>query len=250
VQVADTRTREQSSVAGAELAPRSGLRVRPQRPARALFGLLLVVASMVAALAVYTRIGDRHDVLALTRTVLAGEQLAATDFRVVSISADDSFASAPAANRSLLIGQYAKVRMVQGALVVTDSVQPEPLVDPAKVLMSVPVALSGVPSGLREGSRVMLIVTRRSSGGAAAPVLVEATVAAVPHDLGELVGSQTSGTSTVALSVEVPPGSAATVGSAESVAVGVLAPGAPFPGASTPAHGPATPPSSTPGGHG
>ena len=54
-----------------------GLRVRPQRPGRALFGVLLVVASVVVALTIYTRIGDRHEVLAVTRTVLAGEQLSA-----------------------------------------------------------------------------------------------------------------------------------------------------------------------------
>ena len=231
----DVRTREPLSVAGADLTPRAGLRVRPQRPARALFGLLLVIASVVAALAVYTRIGDRQDALAVTRTVLAGDQLTEADLKVVSISSDDSFPSVPATDRDLIVGQYAKVRMVQGALVVTDSVQPGPLVDPTKVLMSVPVPLTGVPSGLREGSRLVLIVTPRSSGSTdAVPVLVEATVAAVPANLGELVGAETAGaTTTVALSVEVPPAAAPTIGAAEAVAVGVLAPGAPFPDGST-----------------
>jgi SAF domain len=208
--------------------------VRPQRPARALFGLLLVVvAVVVATLTVYTRIGDRHQVLAVTRTVLAGEQLTDSDFRVVSISADDSFASVPAAARASLVGQYAKVRIVAGSLVVADSVQPRPLVDPSKVLMSVAVPLSGVPAGLREGSRLVLIVTAKSAAGSAPPVMVEATVAAVPRNLAELTaGESSSSASTVALSVEVPAESAATVGSAGEVAVGVLDPAAAFPAAS------------------
>src|SRR5215208_2821419 len=94
-----------------ELAHRSGLRVRPQRTARALFGLLLVAVFVVAVLVIYTRIGNRSEVLAVNRTVLAGEQLTEGDLRVVSVSADDSFASVPATARSSLVGQYAKVRM-------------------------------------------------------------------------------------------------------------------------------------------
>jgi len=232
--MAEARTRELLSVAGAELAPRTGLRVRPQRPGRALFGVLLVVVSVVVALTIYTRIGDRHEVVAVTRTVLAGEQLSASDLRVVSISSDDSLPSVASSAMDSMVGQYARVRIVQGSLLVLDSVQSRPLVDPSKVLMSVPVPLSGVPTGLREGSRLVLILTPRSSATAAAPVLVEATVAAVPRNLGELIGGADSNQSTVALSVEVPPESAAAVGSADKVAVAVLASDAPFPAAATP----------------
>lgn len=231
--MAEARARERLSVAGAEMAPRTGLRVRPQRPGRALFGVLLIVVAVVVALTIYTRIGDRHEVLAVTRTVLAGEQLSAADLRVVSISSDDSLPSVPSSALDSMIGQYARVRMVQGSLLVVESVQSRPLVDPSKVLMSVPVPLSGVPTGLREGSRLMLILTPKSSATAAAPVLVEATVAAVPRNLGELIGGGDSNQS-VALSVEVPPESAAAVGSADKVAVAVLASDAPFPAAVTP----------------
>src|ERR1700750_3026856 len=111
--MAETRARERLSVAGAELAPRTGLRVRPQRPGRALFGVLLVVASVVVALTIYARIGDRHEVLALTHTVLAGEQLSSADLRVVSISSDDSLPVVPSAAMESMVGQYAKVRMIE-----------------------------------------------------------------------------------------------------------------------------------------
>ena len=239
--MAEARARERLSVAGAELAPRTGLRVRPQRPGRALFGVLLVVA-----LTIYTRIGDRHEVLAVTRTVLAGAQLSASDLRVVSISSDDSLPSVPSSAMDSMVGQYARVRMVQGSLLVVDSVQARPLVDPSKALMSVPVPLSGVPTGLREGSRLVLIVTPKASGAAAAPVLVEATVAAVPRNLGDLINGGDSNQSTVALSVEVPPESAAVVGAADAVAVAVLAAESPFPVVAAPAE--ATPSTSVAGG--
>jgi hypothetical protein len=229
-------------VAGRELSPRAGLRVRPQRPVRAVFGALLVVASVVVALTIFTKIGDRREVLAVNRTILAGEQLADGDFRVVSISSDDDFPSVPAGDRELLVGQYARVRMHEGSLVVADSVQARPLVDPDAVLMSVTVPVGGVPRGLREGSRLVLIVMPAARGGdRPEPVLVEAIVAAVPSNLGEIVGSSgDSGVSSVvALSVEVPPDRAALVGSAEKVAVGVLDPKAEFPsGAATAGEGP------------
>src|SRR3954471_19616252 len=139
--MADTQTGQRLGLAGSELGSRSGLRVRPQRPARALFGLLLVAVCVVAVLVIYTRVGDRHDVLAVGRTVLAGEQLSDADLRVVSISADDSFPSLPSTARASIVGQYAKVRMIDGSLLVADSVQTRPLVDPSKILMSVPVPL-------------------------------------------------------------------------------------------------------------
>src|SRR5829696_3145529 len=170
--MADVRdsARQRMTAAGPELGAGSGLRMRPQRPIRAVFGGLLVVASVAIALTVYSRIGDRQEVLAVTRTVLAGEQLTDADLQEVSISSDGSFASVPAASRSLIVGQYAKVRLVSGSLLVTDSVQSRPLVDPDRVLMSVPVPLTGVPAGLREGSRLVLIVTPAAeTGGSAAP---------------------------------------------------------------------------------
>lgn len=214
----------------AVLPSRNGLRMRPKRPARMILALLLVVVSITVALTIYVRIGDRQEVLAATRTVLAGEQLAMSDFRVVSISTDDDLTAVAAADRELLVGQYARVRIAEGSLVVASSTQPTPLVDPNRMLMSVMVPLGGVPTGLREGSRVALIVTPDTAlSPDQQPVLVEATVAAVPRNLAELVGGDSPGSAQVALSVEVDPGRAALIGSAESVAVGVLDPSAPFP---------------------
>jgi hypothetical protein len=222
--------REQLVDAELDLTPGAGLRMRPRRPARALVGGFVVAVSIVSALAIYTRIGDRRDVLAVTRTVLAGEQLTVADLKVVSIASDDDFPAVSASNRGLAVGQYARVRMIAGSLVVAESLQPEPLVDPGKVLMSVTVPLGGVPTGLREGSRLVLVVTPAGSGAGELPaVLVEAVVAAVPGNLGQLIGSDSSGAAKVALSVEVAPDRVALVGSAAQVAVGVLDPQAPFP---------------------
>ena len=179
---------------------------------RALAGAFLVVASVVAAITLYSRLGDRTEVLAVNRTVLAGEQITGADLEIVSISSDDHIAFRPASDRSLVIGQYARVRLAADSLLVDDSLQPQPLVDPDRVLMSVEVPAGQVPVGLREQSRVVLIVTPPGGPSDVAPVLVEAVVAAVPRDLAEVVGAGGDSRATVALSVEVPPADVALVG--------------------------------------
>jgi hypothetical protein len=198
---------------------------------RALVGALIVVVSVVAALAVYARIGDRTEVLAVSRDVHAGEQITDADIEVVSISSDDAIPTVPATQRSTIVGQYARVRLLAGSLLSSESVQSSPLVDPERVLMSVVVPVGLVPVGLREQSRVVLVVTPPVAGGdRPPPVLVEATVAAVPRNLGEIVGSADAAQATVALAVEVPPAYVGVVGEAEAVSIGVLAGSAPFPG--------------------
>jgi SAF domain len=215
----------------AELASRRGLRMRPQRPTRALVGALVVVASVVAAIALYTRIGDRTEVLAVARDVLAGEQITDADIEVVSISSDDAIPTVPATQGRTVVGQYARVRLLAGSLLSSESVQPLPLVDPERVLMSVVVPVGLVPVGLREQSRVVLVVTPPTTGGdRPPPALVEATVAAVPRNLGEIVGSADAGQGMIALAVEVPPAYVGIVGEAEAVSIGVLDGSAPFPG--------------------
>lgn len=211
----------------AELAGRGGLRVRPQRPVRLLSGVLLVVAAVTAGLVVFTRVADRVEVLALSRTVLAGEQITAGDVRVVSLSTEDDLATVSAVDRDAVVGQYARVRLASGSLLVADAVQPRPLVTPGRVLMSVAVPAVQVPLGLREQSRVVLVVSLERPGGETPPVLVDAMVAGVPANLIELVGGVSSGATVVALSVEVPLEYVSVVGAAQSVSVAVLNPGEP-----------------------
>lgn len=207
---------------GAELAASRGLRMRPHRPARALAGALIVITSVVAALALYTRLGDRTEVLAVNRTILAGEVITDADLAVVSLASDDELATVAASARSTVVGQYARVRLASGSLLVADSLQARPLVTDGRVLMSVEVPAGQVPVGLREQSRVVLVVTSPSTGGApVAPVLVDATVTAIPRNLAEVVGGD-RGPTDISLSVEVPAEYVSLVGSAQAVSIGVL----------------------------
>lgn len=211
-----------------ELAVSGGLRLRPRQPIRLLLGALLVVAAVTAALVAYTRSTERVEVLAVTRTVLAGERIGAGDVRVVSLATDDVLATVPATSRGVVVGQYARVRLATGALLVPEALQPSPLVTPGRVLMSVAVPVVQVPVGLREQSQVVLVVPVGRPGDGLAPVLVDAVVTGVPRGLAEMVGGTSSASPLVALSVEVPAEFVALVGSVSSVGIGVLDPSVPI----------------------
>jgi hypothetical protein len=91
-----------------------------------------------------------------------------------------------------------------------------------------------VPVGLREQSRVTLIVSApRTAATSDPPALVEAIVLSVPHNLAEIVGSSASQRDAVPLTVEIDPRWVSLVGTAESVSIGVLDPLAPFPDPAT-----------------
>ena len=210
----------------------AGLRMRPQRPARAFFAALLVLAAVVAILAVFTKATDREQVLVLTRTVLAGHQIEDGDLRVVAISSDDDLSTVSAEQRESVVGQYAKVRMYEGSLLIGDSVQPAPLVTPGRVSSAVTVPLGLIPVGLREQSRVALVVTPGDELGKVigeAPRLVEGMVSAIPANLAELVGTDAGPRASVSLSVEIDSADVELVGSAKAVTVHVLGAADPFP---------------------
>lgn len=205
------------------LAARSGLRMRPMRPVRALFGALLMVTAIVAALAIYARLGDRTSVLALNRIVLAGERITAADLRVVGVSSDDPIAWVASDERAAVVGQYARYRLADGALLVRDAVQPRPLVTQGKVLVGVSVPAANVPVGLREQSAVVLVIIPPGHS-LEPPQLVSATVVAVPPRLVELAGGAASPSAMVTLSVEIDPVDIVRVAAADGIGLALVDP--------------------------
>jgi hypothetical protein len=197
-------------------------RWKPRYPARAAIGVLLMVASVLTALAIYQRVGHRRNVLVLTRNVLAGEQVRADDLKPVAVSTDASLRVVDAASANAMVGRFAKVRMLEGSLLIADSLQDRPLVPDGKALMTVTVPATGVPVGLREGSRLVLTLAPASSAPTATASQVEAFVAANPTRAAE-------GSSQVAVSVEVPLRAVGLLGTAGKVSISVVDPAAVLP---------------------
>jgi hypothetical protein len=185
-------------------------------------GVLLMATSVLTALAIYQRVGHRRNVLVLTRNVLAGEPIHVDDVRSVAISTDATLRVVDANSVAGLVGKFAKVRMLEGSLLVADSLQDRPLVTDGKALTTVTVPSTGVPVGLREGSRLVLTLAPASSAPGALVVQVEAFVVANPTRAAE-------GSTQRAVSVEVPLRAAGVVGTASKVAISVIDPTAQLP---------------------
>lgn len=204
--------------------------MRPYRPMRALVGALMVVASVVAAIAIYSRVGDRTEYLELTRSVLAGEQIADADLRVASVSSDDEINAIVATARSTVVGQYARYRLRLGSFVGAEDIQPNPIVTPGSAVMSVAIVASEIPPGLREQSRVALIVSpAREGGDRPPPVRVEATITAVPANILEMRTAAEASRATVTIGIEIPPESMDVIAEAESISLALIELASPFP---------------------
>ena len=93
-----------------------------------------------------------------------GEQLTGDDVRPIDVDADDTLRAIPADRLSTIVGQYAKVRLVAGSLVVTESLQGAPLVSSGAAVVAIQVPDGALPIGLRERSPVELVVPVAGDG--------------------------------------------------------------------------------------
>ena len=154
---------------------------RPRNPGRVAAGVLVVALSMLLALIAFRGSGHRVAVLVVARDVPAGAQITDGDLSVVNVAADAPLPTVSATERATIVGEYAKVRLLRGSLLIDGALQRGPLVDPNAAVLAIQVATGALPIGLREQSRVWLVL---SPATGAATAVVNATVASLPVDLG------------------------------------------------------------------
>jgi hypothetical protein len=195
----------------------AGLRMRPFRVGQAIVGIVLVVIAGAGLWVLLDNAAERREVLALTRPVAAGTQLADGDVRVVSIATDDGVTATPATRRDDVVGSYARYDLAEGALVAPDNLQQHPLVAPDRVLMSVVVPAANVPAALAVDDEISVVVTR-SDGPCPRSETVRATVRAITGEPAVAGASATP----VALSVEVPPTAVGLLGLTEPDSIAVV----------------------------
>jgi hypothetical protein len=200
-------------------APPRGFRPASRRRARVAGGVALVAAAIGGNVLVYSSLDDREPVLQVVRDVPAGEQLRDADVRPIDVDADDTLRAIPADRLSTIVGQYAKVRLVAGALVVAEALQSTPLVSEGSAVVAIQVPEGALPIGLRERSPVELVVPVAGDGSTAAPpTIVRGRVVGLPT-------APSTATGTLSLSVEVPAPLAATVVASDDVRVVLVQPG-------------------------
>lgn len=206
-----------SSAVDQGLLTSRGFRPGSRRRMRIALGVALVAVAIGGNVLVYSSLDDRIAVLQVVRDVPAGAQLTADDLRSVEVDVDATVRVVDAADLPTVVGQYAKVRLVSGSLVVTEALQGAPLVAPGAAVVAVQVPEGSLPAGLRERSAVRLVLPSDADAGAA-PVVVEGRVVGLPT-------SPATATGTLSVSIEVPVDDATLVVASDDVGVVLLEPG-------------------------
>jgi len=215
--MAMTDRRPAPSASESTSAEPRGFRPASRRRARIAIGAALVAIAVGGNLLIYSALDDKTEVLQVVRNVRAGELVTNDDLRIVEVDLDPTVPAVGADEIGLVVNQYAKVYITSGSLMVQQLVQPAPLVTAGAGVVAVEIRPSRVPSGLRERSRVMIVVVPENSDDE----LFVTTGRVVAR------GTQADNvTGVFGLSVEVSEADAPMVAAGNDVRVVVLDPGA------------------------
>ncbi|MGA9277175.1 SAF domain-containing protein [Ilumatobacter sp.] len=194
-----------------------GFRPSARRRNRIAAGVALGAVAIGGNVLVYSSLDDTTSVVQAIDNIPAGTQVTAEMFRTVDVDVDGSVPTVAGDQLTGLVGQYSKVRIVSGQLVVGIAFQPDPLVNRGQAIVAIEVDSDLMPTGVREDSTLQLVVL--DSDGV--PIAVPGRATEVPVE-------STSGSGSVSLSVEVAENQAPDVAIADVVSV-VLLPPAPDP---------------------
>ena len=194
-------------------SPSRGFRPSNRGRSRIAAGVALAAVAVGGNVLVYSSLDDRIAVLQVARDVPAGAELTRADLRTVEVDADESVHMVDADAIAGTVGRFAKVRIAAGSLLVTETLQDTPLVSEDSAIVAIQVGEGGLPIGLREQSRVQLVVATADGGLDA----VHGTVVGLPVESGTVSG-------TLSVSVEVPASDAPRLAIADDVRVVLLPP--------------------------
>lgn len=195
--------------------PVSRFRPTARRRNRIAVGTALGALAVGGNLVVYTSLDDAEPVVQAVTDIPAGTLITSDMLRTVDADVDSSVQVVAGAELDAVAGRYAKVRIVSGSLVTSSSLQSAPLVTAGRAVVAVTVDAGTLPSGLRERSRVQLVVPAASTE--LGPTLVEGRTIGLPAATESALASQT-------LTVEVDEPDASVVAAADDVRVVLLPP--------------------------
>lgn len=167
--------------------PWRAARRRRRLPFMALGGLLVIVCVLGYAYGA-VRLGDRIQVLAVARSVVAGQMIMAADLTQVSAAQDPKVALIPAGQAEAVVGRTAVVPLVPGTLLTPSLVGEAAFPPPGRVAASLALKPGQYPQGLASGARVAVYVSptgpgdqpvSASSAAGTAPVRLAAVVLGV-----------------------------------------------------------------------
>jgi hypothetical protein len=211
-------------MSGASAVPgttRVGFQPTARRRNRIAAGVALAAIAIGGNLLVYSSLDDTEPVVQVVRDVPAGSQLTGDMLRTVEVAVDATVNVVDGDQLDSLVGSYAKVRLVSGALVTAEALQATPLVSSGSAVVAIEVAEGSLPIGLRERSAVQLVIPAGAASGspdAAAPSAIVGRVVGLPIETSSALGMQS-------ISVEVAADDAIALAAADDVRVVLIEPG-------------------------
>lgn len=191
--VAESRQKNTSSRPGFDDA------MRPRRRWSLLIAGLLLVLLCAGVFAVVQLGRDaRTQVLAISRSMAAGQLIGAEDLRVVAVVPDPSLPLVPAGRAQQVVGRSAAVPLTVGTLLSESQLGPARWPEPGQAVVAAGFKPGRVPAGVAPGAHA-LVVTVATDGGpgdsglSSVPASVPATVMEVAP------GVDGSGTTVVSL---------------------------------------------------
>lgn len=143
---------------------------RQRRPAIVLVGLLLILVGAAVTAQLFLQVGGRTAVLAVARPVTAGHPITGQDLTEVRISVDPALGAVPASERSRVVGQVATVDLLPRSLLTREALATASIPGAGQAIVGVALKAGQMPSALKAGDHVMLVLTPPAgSGGTAAP---------------------------------------------------------------------------------
>lgn len=137
-------------------------------------GVLLVVGCSLAFAIASLRVGGREPVLAVARSVPAGQVLTSADLNEVRIAAGDGLRPVPAAQRGKVIGRTAAVPLVAGSLLTMEQVGPASTLASGEAVVGLALKPGQFPPGLAPGARVRVIDTGGNATGGSSSLTADA----------------------------------------------------------------------------
>lgn len=212
-----TSARSASGADAGSATSAHGFQPASRRRSRIAAGVALAAIAIGGNLLVFSTLDSTEPVLQTVRDVPAGERITSDMFRTVGVDADSTVNLVSGDRLDSLVGTYAKVRLVAGSLVTTESLQTAPLVTPGTSVVAIQVADGSLPIGLRERVPVLLVVPADRSIDGGGVTSISGRVVGLPTATTSALGLQS-------LSVEVAAGDAATVAAADDVRVVLVEP--------------------------
>ena len=140
---------------------------RQRRPALAAAAVLLIVVCAAVSTALYLRVGDRTDVLAVARTVPAGQQIAVTDLKRVRISSDPGLHAIPVAAAPQVVDKIAATTLLPGTLLTPEQLGPSQAPGPGQAIVGLDLKGAQMPVSperLQAGAKVQIVSTPGATG--------------------------------------------------------------------------------------